>query len=141
VLNAPAYAGRAFGRVFRYAVTALIAVWMLAGGVAHMMMPAPFLRVVPDPLPGYAVVYISGLVEICIGVAVLLPRLRPFAALAFSVLCAAFLPLHLWDFVRPDPIFQPPVQAGIRCLVQLVLIGLGWQLWRTSRHSRQPGKD
>ena len=111
----------------------IIAVWMLAGGVAHMMVPAYFYPIVPDWMPELAVVYISGIVEIAIGVGVLLPRTRALAGLAFAALCLGFLPLHVWDFFRPDPVFEVPVAASIRIGVQFILIGLGLWLWQRGR--------
>lgn len=108
----------------------IIAVWMLLGGALHMIAPEAFFRIVPDGLPKLAVVYISGLVELAIGAAVLIPRTRAHAGLAFALLCAAFLPLHVWDFFRPDPIFDVPYAASIRILIQFGLIALGLWLWK-----------
>ena len=113
----------------------LIAVWMIGGGVLHLFAPATFFRIVPEPLPPYAVVYVSGVAELLIGIAVLFPRTRALAGLAFALLCIGYLPLHLWDFFRDDPIFPVPYGASIRIAVQLALIGLGFRLWteRTRR--------
>ncbi|MBI1186060.1 MAG: hypothetical protein GC206_01735 [Alphaproteobacteria bacterium] len=108
----------------------IIAAWMLTGGVLHLVVPEFFFRLVPEPLQKLAVVYLSGVAELAIGAGVLLPRMRAFAGLSFALLCAAYLPLHLWDFFRPDPIFAPPYAAGARCLIQLILIALGLSLWR-----------
>ena len=112
----------------------LIAVWMLLGGILHLVMPEPFFAVVPGWMPQLAVVYLSGLAELAIGVGVLIPRTRALAGLAFAVMCAVYLPLHVWDFFRPDPLFSVPWPAGTRIAVQLVLIALGLWLWR--RESR-----
>ena len=112
------------------AASLLIALWMLGGGFLHMVSPESFFPIVPGWLPKLAVVYLSGIIEIAIGVAVLMPRTRGIAGLAFAVLCAAYLPLHLWDFVRSDPIFEVPGAASIRIGVQLALIALGLWLWR-----------
>ncbi len=108
----------------------IIAVWMLAGGAAHLVMPAPFFAVVPDWMPQLAVVYLSGLAELAIGIAVLIPRTRALAGLAFALMCTVYLPLHVWDFFRPDPVFPVPYAAGARIMVQLGLIWLGLWLWR-----------
>lgn len=121
----------------KHAAIALVAVWMLAGGAAHLLLPEPFFRAVPDPLPQLAVVYISGLAELAIGVGVLVARTRALAALAFALLCLAYLPVHVWDFFRPDPIFPVPWAAGARMLVQGGLIALGLWLWRRERPERQ----
>lgn len=108
----------------------LIAVWMLAGGVLHLLAPEAFYPIVPDWMPELEVVLLSGVVEIVIGLAVLFPRFRSHSGLAFAALCLSFLPLHLWDFFRPDPVFSVPVAASIRIVVQLCLIALGLWLWQ-----------
>lgn len=108
----------------------VIAVWMLAGGTLHMITPEPFFRAVPDGLPKLAVVYLSGIAEIVIGVGVLMPRTRALAGLAFAVMCLVYLPIHVWDFWRDDPIFSVPWAASARIATQLVLIGLGLWLWQ-----------
>lgn len=114
----------------RRAAILLIAAWMLLGGVLHLIAPEPFFRIVPTGLPARAVVLVSGLVELAIGAGVLVRRTRAPAGLAFAALCALLLPLHVWDFFRPDPIFAVPYAAGARVLVQLGLIWLGFWLWR-----------
>jgi len=109
----------------------IIALWMLVGGIAHLVTPEFFFQIVPDMFPKLMVVYVSGVVEIMIGAAILVPKLRAIAGLSFAILCVGFLPLHVWDFFRPDPVFEVPVAASIRVLVQFGLIGLGLFLWRT----------
>lgn len=113
-----------------YAPVALIAIWMLGGGVAHFLYPASFHAIVPDVFPKNFVVYTSSAVEICIGLAILIPKFRAAAGLAFAALCLGFLPLHLWDFVRPDPVFTPIISAVIRVAVQFLLIWIGWRVWQ-----------
>lgn len=108
----------------------IIALWMLGGGVLHLVSPEPFFAVVPDWMPELAVVYVSGLAELAVGVGVLIPRTRALAGLAFALMCVVYMPLHVWDFFRPDPVFPVPYAASIRIFVQLILIGLGLWLWR-----------
>jgi len=108
---------------------------MLAGGALHLLVPEPFFRIVPDGLPKALVVYGSGLVELAIGLGVVFKRLRIWAGLAFALLCGAYLPLHVWDFFRADPIFAPPFWASGRVLAQIGLIWLGWRLWRSRNGS------
>lgn len=114
----------------RILATAIIALWMLAGGVAHLLVPEQFYPIVPGWLPKWEVVILSGIAELILGVGVLIPRLRALAGLGFAIMCAVYLPLHVWDFFRPDPVFAVPFAATIRIVVQFVLIGLGWTLWR-----------
>ena len=114
----------------RIFATSVIALWMLVGGIAHLVTPEFFFQIVPEVFPKLFVVYLSGLVEIAIGAAILVPKLRAIAGLCFALLCLGFLPLHVWDFFRPDPVFEVPSAASIRILVQFGLIGLGLYLWR-----------
>lgn len=113
-----------------YASVALIAFWMLVGGVAHMLVPEKFYPIVPDFFPKLSVVYISGIVEIIIGLMVLFPKTRALGGLAFALLCLGLLPLHLWDLVRDNPAVAPLGAAIIRVFVQFFLIWIGWRLWK-----------
>jgi len=112
------------------ALVALVAIVMIGGGVAHLASPAGFAPLVPPFLPAIPVLIAAGIVQIIIGLAAVWPKTRKWGALAFAGLCAAYLPLHLWDFFRPDPVFAPPVAASVRVLVQGLFIWGGLALWR-----------
>ncbi|MCC5973861.1 MAG: hypothetical protein JJT81_07400 [Rubellimicrobium sp.] len=111
----------------------VVAFVMIAGGLAHLAATEGFAPLVPPFLPAVPVLYAAGLVQIAIGLAAIWPRTRALGALAFAALCAAYLPLHLWDYVRPDPVFAPPVAATVRVIVQLLFIWAGLTLWRRTR--------
>lgn len=115
----------------------VVAAMMLVGGTAHLIKPEMFYTLIPTPFPPWLSVVLSGVIELVIGIAVLIPRSRAWAGLAFAVLCLAYLPLHLWDFFRPDPVFKPPLVAGTRVIVQLLFIAIGLSLWQAGRTVRQ----
>jgi uncharacterized membrane protein len=116
--------------VIQTLLTATVALVMLAGGIAHLTMPEFFFPIVPSIFPARLAVLGSGIGELGIGLAVLVPRFRARAGLAFALLCLAYLPLHLWDFLRPDPIFHPwPLAVG-RVLLQISFIAAGLRLSR-----------
>lgn len=119
------------------ALTLFVALVMLAGGGAHLVRPDLFTVLVPGFLPAAAVITATGVLQIGIALAVLWPRTRAWGGLAFSVLCLGYLPLHLWDFVRPDPLFAPPLAASVRVVVQLLLVAAGWRLWRVRTRPMQ----
>lgn len=116
--------------LFNYVCVAIIALWMLVGGVAHFIVPEFFYPLVPDFLPKWEVVILSGIPEILIGLGVLWPRTRALAGLGFTLLCLAFLPLHIWDLFRDNPAITPYPVAVFRVFLQFVLMWIGWQLWR-----------
>lgn len=113
-------------------LTALVAFVMLAGGITHLAAPEIFFPIVPSIFPARLAVLGSGLGELAIGLAVLIPRFRARAGFAFALLCFAYMPLHLWDFIRPDPIFHPWPLAVARVLLQIGFIAAGLQLSRRS---------
>lgn len=117
-------------RAVDWALTGVVAVVMIGGGAAHFAAPQGFAALVPSFLPAVPVILAAGAVQIMIGIAALVLRSRSWGGLAFAALCAAYLPLHLWDFIRSDPVFAPPVATTIRCAVQGLFIWAGLALWR-----------
>jgi uncharacterized membrane protein len=117
------------------ALAILVALVMIGGGAAHLAAPEGFVPLVPAFLPAMPVILATGVLQIGIGLAALWVRTRAWGALAFAALCLAYLPLHLWDYVRPDPVFVPPVAASIRVAVQGLLIWAGYTLWKRTGRS------
>lgn len=115
------------------ALTVLIAFVMIAGGAAHLATPDQFIPLVPTFLPASAIIAVTGVLQIAVGLLTLWPRTRTWGALAFAVVCLGYLPIHLWDYVRPDPVFAPPVAATVRVIVQLLFIAAGWALHQRTR--------
>jgi len=118
-----------------YLAIAIIAVWMLMGAYGHFFKPAMFYPIVPNFLPKKEVVLITGVPELLIGIGVLIPRTRALAGIGFTLLCLAFLPLHLWDLVRDDPAITPHNAAIIRVFVQFILMWIGWTVWKRWKNS------
>ena len=115
-------------KIVVWALTGLVAFVMIGGGLAHLAAPQGFAPLVPPFLPAIPVLIVAGLVQIGIGGAALWPRTRALGGLAFALLCAAYLPLHLWDFFRPDPVFPPPYAASARVILQGLFIWAGLTL-------------
>lgn len=124
------------GSASGWALSILIALVMILGAVGHLLQPDYFAVLVPSWLPAHIVLPAASVVQIAIGLAVLWPSRRALAGLAFALLCAAYMPLHLWDFFRPDPVFAPPFAALARVFAQLLFIWAGWTLWTRRALSR-----
>ena len=120
------------------ALSTLVAFVMIAGGAAHLAAPDGFVPLVPPFLPAKPIILATGVLQIAIGLAALLPRTRGLGGMAFAVLCLAYLPLHIWDYFRTDPVFAPPVAATIRVVVQLGFIAAGYSLWKRNRKPATP---
>ncbi|MBV9773030.1 MAG: DoxX family membrane protein [Gemmatimonadetes bacterium] len=74
----------------------LLAALFVAAGVLHFAFPDPYVRIVPPYLPRpWALVYLSGALEIAGGVGLLVPFTRRAAALGLVLLLVAVWPANL----------------------------------------------
>ena len=108
----------------------LLAAFIIYAGVQHFLNPDFFLKVIPPFLLDYGlpIVYISGVIEIAIGLLLLSTKYQRIGALSFMLLMLAFLPLHIWDVFVENPFTGSQNAAYIRLAMQFVLIALPWKL-------------
>lgn len=99
---------------------------MLAG-VYHFVNPAFYHPFMPDWFPKSLANAAGGLAELIIGTCLLVPDWRVYGLWAACGLMVIFLPLHVIDLLRAKPAIGPHWVAGLRLLLQLLLI---WWLWR-----------
>ena len=95
------------------------------------MAPEYFEAFVFDPLPKTLTVLAAGIVQIAIAALVMIPGTRALGGAAFALLCLGYMPLHVWDLFRPDPVIAPLSAAVIRILIQFGFIWVGWKIWNT----------
>jgi len=118
----------------------------VVAGVAHFLAPAVYEQVVPPSLPRpRALVYLSGVAEIALGVGVAIPRTRRHAAWGLVALLVAVFPANVHMAVHdvriegiPDWASDPPDAATwARLPLQAVLV---WLAWRCARAGRDGGE-
>ena len=69
----------------------------VVAGVLHFVVPELYVQIVPPILPApLALVYLSGVAEIAVGVGVLLPRTRQYAAWATVAVLVAIFPANIF---------------------------------------------
>ncbi|MFQ4136607.1 hypothetical protein PGN35_009825 [Nodosilinea sp. PGN35] len=111
----------------------ILAVCMVVAGILHFAQPEPFIRIVPGFLPApAALVYISGVIEIGLGIGLLVPAVRQQAAWGLVVLFIAVFPANLNMAINHIEIAGVPNTwwfQAIRLPFQLVLIA--WAYWYT----------
>jgi uncharacterized membrane protein len=115
----------------------------VVAGVLHFLLPELYVQIIPPVLPApLALVYLSGLAEIAVGIGLLLPRTRRLAAWATVALLVAIFPANVYMATHGVVIEGMPgggdpsaaVRWG-RLPLQAVLIL--WALWYT-RPSTDP---
>ncbi|SHG52245.1 DoxX family protein [Halobaculum gomorrense] len=107
----------------------------VAAGVAHFVAPGPLARIVPEELPApRALVYLSGLAEVLLGVGVLFPRTRRSAAKGLILLLLAVFPANVTMATRGAGLDAVPERARpaataaawVRLPLQGALIAWAW---------------
>ncbi|MCA9611596.1 MAG: hypothetical protein R3B99_04950 [Polyangiales bacterium] len=109
----------------------LLALLYALAGLNHFLDPGFYLRMMPPYLPWHeGLVALSGVAEIALGLAVLLPRLRPWAGLGLVALLLAVFPANLHMALHPEDFASfPSWGLYLRLPVQVLLIAWAW--WAT----------
>ncbi|WP_205738780.1 DoxX family protein [Halonotius aquaticus] len=69
----------------------------VVAGVLHFVVPELYAQIIPPFLPApLALVYLSGVAEIAVGIGVLIPRTRRYAAWATIALLVAIFPANVY---------------------------------------------
>lgn len=116
----------------------LMSAFYVFAGLMHFVNPGFYLQMMPPYLPAHgALVFLSGVAEVVLGVAVLVPSLRRLAGWGIVALLIAVFPANLHMALHQLPIHggpafmetPDPVALWLRLPLQLVLIA--WALWVT----------
>lgn len=112
----------------------LMAAFYVFAGVMHFVRPDYYMPAMPPYLPWHAaLVFLSGVAEVGLGIAVLIPSLRRWAAWGIIALLIAIFPANIHIALYNVPMFGSPEGAGIwswvRLPFQAVLILWAW--WYT----------
>ena len=108
----------------------ILAVLMILAGIQHFRDPAMYGPIIPDGIPKDLVTYLSGVVELLLGVGLFLQRYRRLASFGVLILMIAFLPLHVADVFRDAPAMGSKLLAYIRLPLQFMLIGWAWLVYK-----------
>ncbi|HJW70638.1 MAG TPA: DoxX family protein [Candidatus Binatia bacterium] len=109
----------------------VMGVFYMVAGLAHFVRPDFYLPMMPPWLPAHReLIFLSGVAEVLLGVAVLVPRLRRIAGWGIIALLMAIFPANLHIALHDVPVFGATQGAGIwnwvRLPLQAVLIAWAW---------------
>ena len=110
----------------------IVFAWFFFGGIGHFVIDDFFIAIVPPWVPWPALaVYVSGVFEILLALALLNRALRPMAGWALIALTLAVTPanVHMWlnPHLFPD---VPPAFLSLRLVIQVALL---WCIWWSTR--------
>ncbi len=105
---------------------------MVLGGLGHFLEPEYFVSFIPGFVPWREpLIYLSGGLEIILGIGAFSTTSRPLAARLIMWLLIIYTPLHLMDLFRSDPAIGDRTMALIRLPIQGFLIWAALQVSKT----------
>lgn len=106
-----------------------IAAMLIGVGIMHLVSPGKFIEMMPYPIPyKHFLVAFSGWVEILLGLGLFVPLFRHWITLLVIAMLLVYLPIHVIDLMRDNPVIGSKLIAWLRLPLQFVLIWATWQL-------------
>lgn len=112
-------------------IQVILSLFLIYAGVQHFIKPTFYEPFVPNFLPAKTIiVYLSGVVEIALGVLMFIPQYTKKAATGVIILMLIFLPIHIWDVFSDAPAIGSHKAALIRVPVQFLFIAWAYVIRR-----------
>ena len=125
--------------IFWVIVSIFLAGLMMVSGIYHLYNPEFYVPIVPSwfPFP-VAIVYLSGIVELLLGIVTLFlnQKYTKYGLFGIFILMVIFLPLHLSDALKEQPVIGSHTVANVRLFFQFVLIWLSWKSYQFTSLAR-----
>lgn len=117
-------------------LTFFFAILMFGGALGHLVYPEIYAPMVPPFIPLGVANVLAVFAEAATGFLLVFPSTRVLGASAFALLMVGFLPIHVWDMLKDEPVMGSAGAAILRLLIQsLFIVGGFWvsqQLSKTS---------
>jgi uncharacterized membrane protein len=107
---------------------ALVGKWVfaalfVAGGIGHFVKTDVYMKIMPPYLPyHWALVLLSGVFEVVLGILLLVPGTSRIAAWGLMALLVAVFPANLFMYQHPERFALSPTLLLLRLPLQVVLI-------------------
>jgi uncharacterized membrane protein len=115
----------------------LMALFYIGGGINHFVSTPFYLQMMPPYLPAHlALVYVSGVAELALGIGLLIPATRRLAAWGVIALLIAIYPanLYMWtSHMAVNGKVLPTWAHVLRLFIQLLLMYWAWTVARAPR--------
>jgi uncharacterized membrane protein len=115
-----------------------MALLYVAAGINHFVNPDFYANIMPHWLPAHGLlVALSGVAEVILGVALLVPKLRPYAAWGIMAMLTVFFAVHI-DMLVNHARYEDVPYWGlvVRIPVQVLLIAWAYVYTRATRMPR-----
>jgi uncharacterized membrane protein len=120
-------------KILKLVLSIILGLFLIFGAYGHIASPEISGGFIPDFLPKTPVHILTAIVEAGLGVLTLIPKTRKYGLTGIFFLMIAFLPIHIIDLLSENPVIGSKTAAGIRLVMQFVLIFLAWFANRPSK--------
>lgn len=118
----------------------LLALFLVVAGTLHFILPDVYLKIMPPYMPWpLELVYLSGAIEILLGLLLLVPSCSRWAAWGIIFLLIAVFPANLYLYQHQEIMPGPPLLHLLRLLLQAAFIL--WAFWHTKGDGHRSGKS
>jgi uncharacterized membrane protein len=118
-------------RILRPVMKYLLVIFYVGAGINHFVHPGFYLNIMPPYLPWHVeLVYLSGIIEIALGIMVLIPRFTSISGWSIIALLIAVFPANIHMALNPH--LYPDIKP-VLLYIRLPLQGLFmyWAYWVT----------
>ena len=117
-----------------------IALVFMFTGIGHFILTEPMAKMLQPCVPGrIPLVYVTGVIEIAAGLAVLVPRLRTTVGWGLIAMLILFLPVNIYAAIHRIELGGHewgPIYLLVRVPVQFIL--MAWTWWMAVRPGQSP---
>ncbi len=118
-------------RLFKRIALITLSLVFVAAGANHFVNPNFYMQMMPPYLPAHReLVFLSGLLEIAGGIAVLFPRVRSIAGWGLILLLVAIFPANIHMALNPER-FPSIGPAALYARLPFQILFIAWAYWAT----------
>jgi uncharacterized membrane protein len=109
----------------------LFGIAFILAGANHFINPPFYLKMMPPILPAHLfLIYLSGIIEIALGILLLIPRFSKFAAWGIIALLFAVFPANIYMAINPS-LFPEFSATALYLRLPLQFLLIAWAFWLT----------
>jgi uncharacterized membrane protein len=118
-------------KIVKSVLKRLFGIAFILAGANHFISPPFYLKMMPPILPAHLfLIYLSGIIEIVLGVLLLIPKFTKFAAWGIIALLLAVFPANIYMAINPS-LFPEFSATALYLRLPLQFLLIAWAFWLT----------
>lgn len=118
-------------RLFKQISLIALSIVFVLAGANHFVNPGFYMQMMPPYLPAHReLVFLSGVLEIAGGIAVLFPKVRSVAGWGLILLLVAIFPANIHMALNPE-LFPSISPVALYARLPFQMLFIAWAYWAT----------